>query len=97
MAVKIVTDSTSYIPKHIAEKYGIEVHYLGTSVPPEKLVSAAIELNAEAMLASVVISHDNIHYKNIERINQAAQEMGVRDKLILLAGGTQVDPAQAKV
>lgn len=78
------------------EKYGIEVHYLGTSVPPEKLVSAAIELNAEAMLASVVISHDNIHYKNIERINQAAQEMGVRDKLILLAGGTQVDPAQAR-
>lgn len=72
------------------EKYGIEVHYLGTSVPPEKLVNAAIELKADAMLASTIISHDNIHYKNIAKINRIATEMGVRDKLIFVAGGTQV-------
>jgi len=78
------------------EKYGIEVHYLGTSVPPEKLVGAAIELNADAMLASVIISHDDIHYKNIARIDRIAREMGVRDKLIFVAGGTQVENEQAK-
>jgi len=78
------------------EKYGIEVHYLGTSVPPEKLVGAAIELNADAMLASVIISHDDIHYKNIARIDRIAREMGVREKLIFIAGGTQVEPEQAK-
>ena len=78
------------------EKYGIEVHYLGTSVPPEKLVGAAIELNADAMLASVIISHDDIHYKNIARIDRIAREMGVRDKLLFVAGGTQVEPEQAK-
>jgi len=78
------------------EKYGIEVHYLGTSVPPEKLVGAAIELNADAMLASVIISHDDIHYKNIARIDRIAREMGVRDKLIFLAGGTQIDNDGAK-
>ena len=78
------------------EKYGIEVHYLGTSVPPEKLVGAAIELNADAMLASVIISHDDIHYKNIARIDRIAREMGVRDKLIFIAGGTQVEPDKAK-
>jgi D-ornithine 4,5-aminomutase subunit beta len=78
------------------EKYGIEVHYLGTSVPPEKLVNAAIELNADAMLASTIISHDDIHYKNIAKINRIATEMGVRDKLIFVAGGTQVASAQAR-
>lgn len=78
------------------EKYGIEVHYLGTSVPPEKLVNAAIELNADAILASTVISHDDIHYKNISKINRIATEMGVRNKLMFLAGGTQVDPAIAR-
>jgi len=72
------------------EKYGIEVHYLGTSVPPEKLVNAAIEMNADAILASTVISHDDTHYKNISRIHQIATEMGVRDRLIFVAGGTQV-------
>jgi len=78
------------------EKYGVEVHYLGTSVPPEKLVGAAVELDADAMLASVIISHDDIHYKNIARIDRIAREMGVREKLIFLAGGTQVDDDGAK-
>jgi D-ornithine 4,5-aminomutase subunit beta len=78
------------------EQYGIEVHYLGTSVPPEKLVNAAIEMNAEAILASTVISHDDTHYKNISRIHQIATEMGVRDRLIFVAGGTQVAPDLAR-
>jgi len=74
------------------EKYGIKVNYLGTSVPVEKIVDAAIELKADAILASTIISHDDIHYKNIASINRIAQEKGVRDKLIFVAGGTQVTP-----
>ncbi|MBF1149943.1 MAG: LuxR family transcriptional regulator, partial [[Eubacterium] sulci] len=61
------------------EKWGIKVNYLGTSVPVEKLVDAAIELNASAILASTIISHDNIHYKNMKRINELAIEKGIRD------------------
>lgn len=78
------------------EKYGIEVHYLGTSVSPEKLVNAAVELNADAILASTIISHDDIHYKNIEKIDRIAREMGLRDKIIFCAGGTQVTPELAR-
>ena len=74
------------------EKYGIEVHYLGTSVPVEKLVDAAIELNADAILASTIISHDDIHYKNMKRIHELAVEKGIRDKVMIVAGGTQVTP-----
>ena len=72
------------------ERFGIECHYLGTSVPVEKLVDAAIELNADAILASTIISHDDIHYKNMKRLNEYCIEKGVRDKIILAAGGTQV-------
>ncbi|MBG9980123.1 cobalamin B12-binding domain-containing protein [Facklamia sp. DSM 111018] len=74
------------------EKYGIKVHYLGTSVPVEKMVDAAIELNADGILASTIISHDDIHYKNMKRINDLAIEKGIRDRIILAAGGTQVIP-----
>lgn len=74
------------------EKYGIKVHYLGTSVPVEKLVDAAIELDADAILASTIISHDDIHYKNISNIDRIAREKGVRDRLVFVAGGTQVTP-----
>jgi D-ornithine 4,5-aminomutase subunit beta len=78
------------------EGYGIQVHYLGTSVPPDKLVSAAIEVGADAILASTIISHDNIHYKNIALIDRIAREMGVRSRLVFLAGGTQVTPELAR-
>jgi D-ornithine 4,5-aminomutase subunit beta len=77
------------------EQYGIEVHNLGTSVPVEKLVDAAIELHAEAILASTIISHDDIHYKNMKRIHELAVEKGIRDKVALIAGGTQVVPKLA--
>ena len=77
------------------EKYGIKVHYLGTSVPVEKLVNAAVEVDADAILASTIISHDDIHYRNIANIDRLAREMGVRDRLIFIAGGTQVTPELA--
>ena len=72
------------------EKWGIEVEYLGTSCPVEKLVDAAIETDAEAILASTIISHDEIHYKNMKRIHDLCVEKGIRDKVNIICGGTQV-------
>ncbi len=72
------------------EMYGIECHILGTSVSLEKLVDAAIELNADAILTSTIISHDDIHYKSMKKLHELAIEKGIRDKIILVAGGTQV-------
>ena len=61
----------------------------------QKLVDAAVELNANAILASTIISHDNVHYKNMKRINELAVEKGIRDRVIIAAGGTQVIPDEA--
>ena len=77
------------------EKYGIHYTYLGTSVPIEKFIDAAIETNAQIVMISLIISHDDIHYKNMQKLHDYAVEKGVRDKLILLAGGTQVTPELA--
>lgn len=74
------------------EKFGISYQYLGTSVPIEKFVDAAIETNSNCILISLIISHDDIHYKNMQKLNDYAIEKGVRDQLILIAGGTQVTP-----
>lgn len=78
------------------EKFGVEVHYLGTSVPIEKLVDAAIETGAKLILQSTIISHDNIHYKNMKKLHNLCIEKGIRDDVVLVCGGTQVDPAEAK-
>lgn len=78
------------------EKYGIECIYLGTSVPITKLVDAAIEANADAILMSTIISHDEVHYKNMKKTHEYAIERGIRKKVLILAGGTQVTPELAR-
>jgi D-ornithine 4,5-aminomutase subunit beta len=78
------------------EKFGIEAIYLGTSCPIEKLVDAAIESKAQAILCSTIITHNDIHTKNMKKLNDLCIEKGVRDKIILEAGGTQVTDEIAK-
>ena len=78
------------------EKYGFHCHYLGTSVPISKMLDAAIETNASAVLISTIITHNNIHRTNMKRLNDLAVERGVRDKILLIAGGTQVTDEIAK-
>ena len=79
------------------EKYGIKYEYLGTSVPIEKFVDAAIETRSQVIMMSTIISHDDTHYKNMLKLHNYAVEKGVRDKLILIAGGTQVTPEIARI
>ncbi len=78
------------------EKYGVKYNFLGTSVPVEKLVDAAIESDARAILISTIITHDDIHTKNMKKLHDICIEKGVRDKLMLIAGGTQVTHEIAK-
>ena len=73
----------------------LTVEILGTSISIEKLVDAAIELNADAILSSTIISHDDIHYKNMKKLHDLCVEKGIRDKIMLSGGGTQVSNEQA--
>lgn len=78
------------------EKYGVKYHYLGTSVPLGKLVDAAIETGAHAILISTIISHNDIHRQQMKKLAELCEEKGIREKIILIAGGTQVNRQMAQ-
>jgi len=78
------------------EKWGFAATYLGTSVPVEKVLDAAIEHAAQIVLISTIITHGDMHRSNMEKLADLAQEKGVRDKLVLIAGGTQITDEQAR-
>ena len=78
------------------EGYGIACEYLGTSVPIEKVLDAAIEHAADAVLISTIITHNDVHRQNMEKLADLAAEKGVRDRLLLISGGTQVTDELAK-
>jgi D-ornithine 4,5-aminomutase subunit beta len=78
------------------EKYGVKYHYLGTSVPIGKLVDAAIETGAHAILISTIISHNDVHRAQMRKLAELCREKGIRDRVVLVAGGTQVNRDMAK-
>jgi D-ornithine 4,5-aminomutase subunit beta len=59
------------------------------------MIDAAIETGAQAILISTIISHGDIHRIQMKRLVELCQERGIRDRLILIAGGTQVTPDMA--
>jgi len=77
------------------EKYGVKYTYLGTSVPINKLVDAAIETGSQAILISTIISHNDTHRLQMKKLADLCVEKGIRDKIILIAGGTQVNREMA--
>lgn len=78
------------------EKYGVKYHHLGTSVPVAKMVDAAVETGSQAILISTVISHNDVHRTQMKKLHDLVVERGLRDKLVLIAGGTQVNRDMAK-
>ncbi len=76
---------------------GIACEYLGTSVPIDKVLDAAIEHAADAVLISTIITHNDVHRQNMEKLADLAAEKGVSDRLLLISGGTQVTDELAKI
>jgi D-ornithine 4,5-aminomutase subunit beta len=78
------------------EKWSFGVTYLGTSVPIDKVLDAAIEHGASAVLISTIITHGDMHRVQMEKLADLATEKGVRDRVLLIAGGTQVTDELAR-
>ena len=65
-------------------------------MPVEKVLDAAIEHAADAVLISTIITHGDMHRQNMEKLADLAVEKGVRDKVLLISGGTQVTDELAR-
>jgi len=78
------------------EKYGFRCHALGTSISPEKLLDEAEASGACAILVSTIVTHSDVHKQQMRRLHELAVSRGLRDRLLLVAGGTQVNDEMAR-
>lgn len=76
--------------------YGLErysefiVYNLGSQVPNEALVAKAQDVNADAILVSQVVTQKNIHLHNLTQLVDLLEAEGMRDKVLLIAGGPRI-------
>jgi D-ornithine 4,5-aminomutase subunit beta len=72
------------------EKYGFHCHFVGTSVALERLVDEALHIGARVVLVSTIVTHADVHKRHMRILDELVRRRGLRDRLLLIAGGTQI-------
>lgn len=82
--------------KGYAGEYGLErypqivAYNLGSQVPNETLIAKAIELSADALLVSQVVTQKDVHIPNLTQLVELLEAEGLRDRLVLVCGGPRI-------
>lgn len=79
------------------ERYsGFTVHNLGAQVENERLLARALQLEADVILISQVVTQKEAHLKNLTHFVDLTEAENVRDRLLLVVGGPRITHALAK-
>ena len=74
----------------------IEAYNLGAQVTNEDLIKKAVELNADAILVSQVVTQKEIHIQNMTDLIELMEAEDVRSGMIVVAGGPRIGNKLAK-
>lgn len=78
------------------EKYGFHCHFIGTSAALERVLDEAVQIGACVVLISTIVTHAEVHKQHMRRLDELARQRGVRQRLVLIAGGTQITDELAR-
>ncbi|MDB5096262.1 MAG: hypothetical protein JWM80_683 [Cyanobacteria bacterium RYN_339] len=76
--------------------YGLERYRMvnainmGAQIPNEVLVARARAENADAILVSQIVTQKNAHVTNMTQLIEMLEAEGLRDKLVVIAGGPRI-------
>jgi beta-lysine 5,6-aminomutase beta subunit len=73
-----------------------KVYNLGPQVTPAVLAEKAKELNADVILVSQTITQKNMHIRNLTELVDILEAKSIRDKVIVICGGSRIDHRLAK-
>lgn len=62
----------------------------------KNLLKKAIELKADALLVSQTVTQKDVHIENLTNLVELLEAEGLRDKIILIAGGARITNDLAK-
>ena len=86
-----IMNMKGYAGEYGLERYsGFTTWNLGSQVPNEKLISKAVEVQADALLVSQVVTQKNVHIKNLTELVELLEAEGIRDEFLLVVGGPRL-------
>lgn len=79
------------------ERYsGVKAFNLGSQVLNEEFVKHAIEKKADVLLVSQTVTQKDVHLKNLVELVELLEAEGLRERVILIAGGARITHELAK-
>lgn len=97
VGIDAIMNMKGYAGHYGLERYQMmEAYNLGSQVPNEELVAKAIEVKADAILVSQVVTQKNVHIPNLTELVEIVEAEGLRDKIVLIAGGPRISHELAK-
>ncbi|SDK87468.1 lysine 5,6-aminomutase subunit beta [Natronincola ferrireducens] len=97
VGIDAIMNMKGYNGHYGLERYkGMEAYNLGSQVPNEDLVAKAIELKADVILVSQVVTQKDVHIPNLTELVELLEAEGIRDKIVLVCGGPRISHELAK-
>lgn len=87
--------------KGFAGEYGLErypqfhAYNMGSQVPNADLISRAVEVEADVILVSQVVTQKNVHLENLTNLVELLEAEGLREKFLLIVGGPRISHEMA--
>lgn len=76
--------------KGLESYHELEAYNLGSQVSNEALIEAAYRYNADALLVSQVVTQKDVHKTNLTELIELLEAEGLREKLVVIAGGPRI-------
>lgn len=82
--------------KGLESYHQIEAYNLGAQVACEDLLTKALQVSADAILVSQIVTQKELHLQNLTRMVELLELEGVRERFLLIAGGPRINYELAK-
>ncbi len=97
VGIDAIMNMKGYAGHYGLERYNmVRAYNLGSQVDNVDFVRHAMELNADVLLISQTVTQKNIHIKNLTELVELIEAEGIREKVILICGGSRITHQLAK-
>lgn len=92
VGIDAIMNMKGYDGDYGLERYRMfEALNMGSQVLNEEILDKALELGADAILVSQVVTQRGIHKDNSSQLVELLKERGLRERFLLLLGGPRID------
>lgn len=68
----------------------VDAYNLGAQVPNDVLIEKALEVNADVLLVSQIVTQKEVHINNLTELIELLEAENLRDRFIVIVGGPRI-------